>query len=138
MSHFQAHYKKSFGQYLGISCQVQKAKIALFWAVNQFRSPRILSLQLFKNWHFLLPISQTDLQRRTEHKINKVLFIDTHVGYSTTKLKLPYFGLLAILKAISDRVAVWNSHVILERSLRGKFQENIFVFDTSFDTYNAN
>ena len=30
MSHFQAHYKKSFGQYLGTSCQLQKVQIALF------------------------------------------------------------------------------------------------------------
>ena len=39
----------------------------------------------------------------------KVLLIDTHIGYSTTKLKLPYFDLLAILKSIWDCLAVWKS-----------------------------
>ena len=46
----------------------------------------------------------------------KVILIDTHIGYSTTKLKLPYFDLSAIFKVILDCLIVWNSdfwHLIL-------------------------
>ena len=52
---------------------------------------------------------QTEHYLPTANLPVKLLLIDTHIGYYTTKLKLPYFDLLAIFKLIWDCLVVWKS-----------------------------